>query len=114
MRKVDLAQYLATLRTRLGPTSEQSVYAGLAPGVSQPTPCLHLVVARRDEQAEVLVELPVCLAYWADIRLGLASVKILKHSTHTKLDHLVTGILHASDVQIAIIIPLRARHDVAR
>lgn len=64
MRKVDFPQYLAALRTRFRTESEETVDARLA----------HLVIARRDEETEVLVELPVGVAYWADVLLCLNGV----------------------------------------
>jgi hypothetical protein len=61
VRKVDFPQYLAALGTRFRTESEETVDARLA----------HLVIARRDEETEVLVELSVGVAYGADVLLRL-------------------------------------------
>jgi hypothetical protein len=64
MGEIDLPQYLPTLRTWLRTEGKQSVYTALA----------HLVIAGRDEQPEILVELPVRMTNRARIAICLVAL----------------------------------------
>lgn len=99
MGEIDLPQDLPTLRTRLRTESEQSINAALA----------HLVIAGRDEQPEILVELPVrmtnrariaiCLVALSASALGMCFVQM----PHSVLGHSLRLISYARDVQVSIV-----------
>lgn len=113
MGEIDLPQDLPTLRTWLGTEGEQSVYTALA----------HLVIAGRDEQPEILVELPVRMTNRTRIAICLFALSApalcprAVRMTHPVLCHSLRLISYARDVQVSIVrfaVGRRARASNAR
>jgi hypothetical protein len=91
MRKVDFTQDPSALRTGRWTERKEPVDAARA----------HLVVTRRDEQSQVLLELTVRTARWAYIALGLRKCQIcLPHDslspTHPVLGDAVAAVPDSS------------------